>query len=55
MLRLQFEYLDTFIVVNTKINKTALAKLYGHVDDPKITEKIEKCEAMGKIFATNTD
>lgn len=44
------QFLDTFMVVDKTINKTVLAKFFGHVDDPKISDNIEECKAMGDFF-----
>lgn len=50
---LNCQFSDNHLVVDKKINKTALSKLYGHDGDPKFNENFEKCEAMSKIFVTN--
>lgn len=41
-------FLDHSLLTDGKINKTALATLFGQVGDPKIIENIAECEALGK-------
>lgn len=36
------------ILVDGKINKTAMESLYGTAGDPKTVENIDNCEAIGK-------
>lgn len=40
--------IDNSIVVDGKINKTAMASLYGKVGDPKTAENIEECKDIGR-------
>lgn len=39
--------LDNYMVVDGKINKTAMATFYGKVGDSKIAENIEECKTIG--------
>lgn len=45
------QFSDTYMVVDKTIKKTALAKMFGYLDDPKIADNIEKCKAIGDFFA----
>lgn len=48
--RAHCELVDNYVVVDNKINKTAMAKFYGPVGDSKIVESIEVCKTIGKTF-----
>lgn len=40
-------FLDSGIVVDGKLNKTAMSTWFGTDGDPQIMENIEQCEAIG--------